>query len=89
MIRKNDLVIARKTDKAWGHVEGDTLKVRYVSDTGSVFAKNITRPHLTASKRALLLSDEYEVVNNVEEKLPTKRVYFLGIPILTIKETNK
>lgn len=91
MVRKGDIIIALTTSGTWGYRTGDTLVITDVGDS-FVRAKNLTRPELTSMGRTALLLDaeyvEYKAVSRKEYVFTRKKVYFLGIPILTIKEAE-
>lgn len=93
-VGKGDIIESKITCKEWGHVKGDLLRVREHGD-GGVFADNLTRPHLSNRHRngATLLDFEYRVKSRVktepcEKNIRSRKVYFLGIPIFTIKEAE-
>lgn len=90
-----DIIKSTATYEEWGHAKGDLLRVINRGDgDNAVFAENLTRPYLSKRRNhsALLLDSEYNVVSRVESEPcedPTeKKVYFLGIPIFTIREAK-
>lgn len=89
-----DVIIAKYTDLNFGHCKGDSLKVIDTGGNDCVSAKNLTRPELTeGEKNAVLHVSQYKHLRKIgyekdsEKKAPWK-VYFLGIPLFTIKEDN-